>query len=216
MRSHSTPHQSPMPRVRGVSKNNKLEPSREQIVSFSRPESLLSHSPLLLPPNQNFKRPQIFPLNSLAAISQKIQSISSKILTAAISRSHKNSPRSPKSPTQFSQVSPEQGGRKRAASSILDMKVPKALGSNKVSLQKQNLTNNSITNTRKSSLSVFENFTGRKVSEHEYYAGSPNRSPIIRPEYRAQGKIDRIKRYVSNSHDIKIAFFTDFNCMAES
>ena len=215
MRSHSTPHQNPMPRVRGISKNNKLDPSREQIVSFSRPESLLSQSPLLLP-NQNLKRTQVFPMNSLAAISQKIQSISSKILTAAISRSHKNSPRSPKSPTQFSAVSPEQVGRKRATSSILDMKVPKALGSNKLSLQKQNLTNNSITNTRKSSLSVFENFTGRKVSEHEYYAGSPNHSPIIRPEYRAEGKIDRIKRSIFNSQDIKIPFFTDFNCMGES
>lgn len=98
---------------------------------------------------------------------------------------------------------PSAASRRRAKSSILDIKIPRIL--KKTSLFQQiystvSRKNDTMTRAekkeernRKSSLSVFENFTGRKVSEQVYYQDSPKIKKMS--VYKAEGKIERLKRF---------------------
>lgn len=60
--------------------------------------------------------------------------------------------------------------------------------------------------TRKSSLLVFENFTGRKVSEQVYYTGTNQKSQSKeqnKTKFKAVGKIEKIQRFVCTVYIFK-------------
>lgn len=75
---------------------------------------------------------------------------------------------------------------------ILDKKTPLNASPDINSSLKKNTIKNHI-KAERNSLFLFENFTGRKVSEYEYYSGSPLKSGS---QYHATAKIDRIKRFI--------------------
>ena len=168
------------------SASNKVLPKDKILLpNFSRPEVV--DSPLIKP----------FSLNPFTAIKKKLRDISKRLQLNRIAQC-------PLSRT--SQPSSEGFQRPRAKSSILDIKIPLSSyinkkgsgGPTKKFATKDSASKDVLLNReRKSSLSVFENFTGRKVSEYEYYADSPLTHPLpigIQDVYYASKKIDRIKR----------------------
>jgi hypothetical protein len=188
MRPYTIPHKKkPHDRLKTATKSTSSELPREQIFSFSHPDNNpeTTFSPLLKFPESTFKKAKILPQKALSMISQKFHDFSHRLL----GRSHKT----------VSEKNVPQTARQRAKSSILDLKASKML--NKGSLMSsivavKNMKNNSANDARKSSILLFENFTGRKVSENEYYEGSPKLNPLGKVEYyKAEKKIDRIKRF---------------------
>ena len=176
-------------------KKNSCDVPKEQIFSFTKPEYFeTTISPLQkhIEKQQKPLKPAIkFPLVSI--LTQKFKEISNKF--HVFDNKHNTKTGS----VDNSPSSPSSMNRKRAKSSILDRKVAnslKGIVNGKILKQKISNLKSDSSNMRKSSISLFENFTGRKVSQHEYYAGSPLLNNKGKVEYyMADKKIDRIKRY---------------------
>lgn len=181
------PHKSTPIKPQIVNKVNRrtVDLPKEQVFSFSRPEK--SISPTL-------KTTDRFPLKHLKFSSQPFRSLVQKFKDFS-NRLHSVSPE--KDQNKFDP------SKKRALSTVLDKSIANnikkaSLPSNiKTNTTKLNGSISNDNNTRKSSLSVFENFTGRKVSEFEYYAESPTFKHQNKKDsyFKADKKIDRIQRF---------------------